>query len=262
MYRLLIVTRNPRVEEMFASMQGWEAMGFKQPRLRKTVDEAIECMHKHHIDAIAIDSEPDYSALDAYLNEQEPNLPIFQIGDDAERQMATIREIEMLLHQLHSDDSNDDYEETYYFQLARERWMKRLISGMAPSADYILTHQRMYRCDEPAEKPCLFAQLSAPQGDQFLSGRWHYGSERLETALRNFFGTDHDHMRIRLAVVSPEEVRVVICPTADHELNRDKAAQYIEETIQQVENYLGLQMKVEEIRVLDGLTAFAADHQA
>ena len=71
MYRLLIVTRDQRVEELFNSMQGWEAMGFKTPRLRKTVAEAVECMHKHHIDAIAIDDEPDYAGLEQYQRAPE-----------------------------------------------------------------------------------------------------------------------------------------------------------------------------------------------
>ena len=258
MYRLLIVTRDPRVEDMFASMQGWEAMGFKQPRLRKTVDEAKECMKKHHIDAIAIDSDPDYAELDAYLDECAPHMPIFEIAADADRQMTVIREIELLLNQLHTDDSNDDYDEGYYFQLARDRWMKRLISGMAPTKEYILTHQRMYRCPETADQPCVFAQLSAPRGDEFLTGRWHYGSERLETALRNFFGAEHDHMSIRLAVVSPEEVRVLISATDQSALSADKATHYIKDTIEQVEKYLGFEMDVEEIRVVDGLTCFAS----
>ena len=76
MYRLLIVTRNQRVEGLFNSMQGWEIMGFKPPRLRKTVVEAIECMHKHHIDAIAIDAEPDYAELEQWLDENAPDIEL------------------------------------------------------------------------------------------------------------------------------------------------------------------------------------------
>ncbi|MEG2604839.1 MAG: hypothetical protein RSB91_07860, partial [Clostridia bacterium] len=85
MYRLLIVTENPSVKDMFAAMEGWEALGFKPPRVRASMEEAVECMQKHHIDAIAL--EPSFHELNAYLDEQYPDLPIFSIEADAEKQM-------------------------------------------------------------------------------------------------------------------------------------------------------------------------------
>ncbi len=259
MYRLLIVTRDQRAEAMFGSMQGWETMGFKQPRLRKTVADAIECMHKHHIDAIAIGDEPDFAELAHWLDQNAPDMPIFEIAGDAEQQMEIIREIELLLNQLHTDDSNDDYDESYYFKLARERWMKRLISGLAPSTAYILSHQRLYRCADDPASPCVYARMSVPEGDAFITGRWHYGSERLGTALGNFFGEEHDRSLIHVAVVSPEEVRVVMCQRlgdGEHPVSLARAQAYIEETIEQIHNYLGLRMSIVEIGLKDGLTAF------
>lgn len=262
MYRLLIVTRDQRVEEMFDSMQGWEAVGFKTPRLRKTVEEAVECMHKHHIDAIAIDAEPDYAELEKWLDNNAPDMPIFEIAESEEGQWDVIREVELLLNQLHTDDSNDDYNESYYFKLARDRWMKRLITGMAPSRDYILKHQRMYRCMDDPDRPCVYARISVPEGDAFITGRWHYGSERLGTALQNFFGEEHDHLLIHLAVVSPEEICVVVCPKqgdTEHNAALTKTKAYIEETIEQIHNYLGLSMVVAEISMRNGLIDFAAE---
>ena len=262
MYRLLIVTRDQRVEEMFVSMQDWEGTGFKAPRLRKTVEEAIECMHKHHIDAIAIDDEPDYAELEHWLDKNEPNLPIFEIAESAEKQIEVIREVELLLNQLHTDDSNDDYDESYYFKVSRERWMKRLITGFAPSKAYILSHQRMYRCADDPLRPCVFALIQVPEGDAFISGRWHYGSERLGTALQNFFGEEYNHLLVHLAVVSPEEIRLVICPKrgdTEHNVSLERAKAYIDETIEQIDNYLGLSMTVKEIQLRDGLVDFAAE---
>lgn len=247
---------------MFDSMQGWEIMGFKPPRLRRTVAEAVECMQKHHIDAIAIDDEPDFAELAHWLDSHAPDMPIFEISTDAENQMEIIREIELLLNQLHTDDSNDDYDEHYYFKLARERWMKRLITGLAPNQDYILSHHRMYRCVDDPTSPCVFARMRVPEGDSFITGRWHYGSERLGTALQNFFGAEHEHHLVHLAVVAPEEVRLVVCPRindADHPVSLEREQAYIEETIQQIQHYLGLNMSVAEICIKNGLVDFAAD---
>lgn len=261
MYRLLIVTRNQRVEEMFASMQGWENMGFKTPRLRKTVADAVECMHKHHIDAIAIDDEPDYAELEQWLNSNAPDMPIFEIALDADQQMERIREIELLLNQLHTDDSNDDYNEGYYFKMARERWMKRLISGLAPTTEYILKNQRQFRCTDDPQKPCVYARITIPEGDTFITSRWHYGSERLGTALQNFFGEQYEHLNIHLAVVSPEEIRVVVCQRKgdEHPVNLERVKAYVEETVEQIQHYLGLGLTIADITLRNGLVSFAGE---
>jgi hypothetical protein len=263
-YRLLIVTRDKRVEQMFSSMQGWENMGFKQPRLRATVADALECMQKHHIDAIAIDNEPDYTELEQWLDVQAPDMPIFSIAPNADKQLEIVREVELLLNQIHSDDSNDDKNEGYYFKMARERWQKRLLSGLAPSAEYIFEHERMYRCVDDPQKPCVYARMSIPEGDSFITSRWHYGSERLGTALKNFFGETFEQHPILLAVVSPEEVRVAVCPRRggdERELSLPRAQKYIEETVEQIQNYLGLTLTVSELHMQNGLADFAAEYQ-
>lgn len=266
MYRLLIVTKEPQVEEMFASMEGWEAMGYKPPRLRNTVNGAQECMQERHIDAIAVDKDPEFAPLEAYLDERYPLMPIFEIADNAEEQWGILREVYQVLNQLHADDSDDEYDEEYRLKLIQERWMKKLLSGMAPTRMHILSHHRMLRCTDRMEGPFLCARLSIAPGDHFITERWHYGSERLEVALRNFFGGEHDHMKLHVAVISPQEVRVMVSTRPGKrekaELTAQGALEYIEETTQQIEHYLGLSMTLIDIKTLASLTAFAAEeHQ-
>ena len=74
MYRLLIVTENQSVRDLFIAMEGWESMGFKPPRLRQTTQEALECMQKHQIDAIAVDNDPAFDELNRFVEEQCPAL--------------------------------------------------------------------------------------------------------------------------------------------------------------------------------------------
>ncbi len=265
MYRLLIITKEPRAEQMFAAMEGWEAMGFKPPRLRKTVDEAMECMQKHAIDAIALDHDEAFRPLMDYLDENYPRMPIFEIMSNEQDQWIVMREVYQFLTQLHGDDSDDDHDEQQLFRQAQERWIKKVICGMAPTGDYIVTHHRMFRCQEQVDAPCLFARLAIPKGDSFWTERWHYGSDRLEVALRNFFGEEHDRMKMHVAVVSPEEVRVLVASTLEYaskaDLTAERALGYIEETIEQIENYLGLSMNLIDIRTLANWTAFAAEER-
>lgn len=260
MYRLLIVTKSPMIEKNFNDIEGWETMGFKPPRVRKTFVEALECMQKHHIDAIGIDD--DFPQLNQWLDENQPYIPIFKVINDIEQQLAVIREAELLLNQIHTDNSDDDYNEVSNFASARERWMKYLLSRLATTKHEILKQQRLYRCSDDPEKPCIFARINIPQGDMFITERWHYGSERLATALRNFFGEKYQQMNVHIAVVSPEEVRVVFSPRSDSTAGiapDTKTREYIEETIEQIQRYLGLSMSLSELRILNGLTDFAAD---
>lgn len=260
MYRLLIVTKSPTIEKLFTETNGWETMGFKPPRVRKTFDDAVECMHKHHIDAVGIDE--GFPELEQWMDENQPQTPIFKVAGDGDQQLAILREVELLLNQIHTDDSNDEYNEVVNFTLARERWIKYLLSRLAPTRSEILKQQRLYRCSDDPEKPCIFARIRIPEGDMFITERWHYGSERLGTALRNFFGGAFEQMNIHIAVVSPEEIRIVFSPrrdAADGSVTEDTARAYIEETIERIQHYLGLTMNLTEVQTLNGLVNFAAD---
>ncbi|MCL1854512.1 MAG: hypothetical protein FWF86_02165 [Clostridia bacterium] len=266
MYRLLVVTKEPRVQDMFTAMEGWEAMGFKPPRIRESVDEAMESMKKHQIDAIALDDHPAFESLIGSLNETNPTMPIFEIADDADAQWAVCKEVYQLLAQLHADNSNDDMDRIHRFQLARERWIKKLLCGMAPTKKSILANHRLLRCDERADSPRLYVRLHIPQGNSFIAERWHYGSDRLEVALRNFFGQEHDYLRFYPAVLSPKEVRVMVSSKPEcwngEELEPEQALGFIQDVLEQIEDCLGLSMKLAEIRRMDSLTAFAAEeHQ-
>jgi len=235
-------------------------MGFKPPRIRKTFEDALECMREHHIDAIGIDK--GFEELEQWMDESQPRIPIFMIIDDQEHQLAVIREVELLLNQIHIDNSDDDYNEENNFDAARERWMKYLLSRLAPTKHEILKQQRLYRCSDDPQRPCYFARIKIPQGDMFITERWHYGSERLATALRNFFGEEYEMMNIHIAVVSPEEVRIVFSPRSSGPPSSaldTKVREYIEETIEQIRHYLGLTMSLAELKTLNGLIDFAAD---
>lgn len=262
MYRLLIVTNAPNVKDRLEAMQGWEILGFKPPRIRTNLEEAVECIHRHHIDAIAVEPNPVFDGFVAYLNEHFPNTPLFQIASSDEEQLTILRELSSLLSRLKADDTNDDYDEASRMQEYRERWLKKLIGGVVPTCEDLKRHLSLYRCSERMDVPCVLARLEMPQDDSFFSGRWRYGSERLEIALRNFFGHQHDHMILHVAVVSPQEVRVLCYPADGETVSENAAFNYVQETAEQIDHYLGLNMKVLDVRRIPGLTAFVAENAA
>ena len=253
MYRLLIVTDNREASERISAMQGWEKYGFKPPRLRTTADEAMECMQKHHIDAIAVDPSSGLDELTAWLDDQHPELPMFGIETDEEKMFANMQELSRLITRLKADDSNDRHDLSANMQIQRDRWLKKLVSGMV-GGDALMRQMQLYRFKAPVDLPCVLARLEMTDEDGFMSVRWHYGSERLEQALRNFFGKEYSHMRIHVAVISPEEVRV-LCYPADPEfsVSENIAYDYMKETVEQIGSYLGLHMSIVSVHRISGL---------
>jgi len=260
-YRLLIVTGDKAQQDMLSAMDGWQAMGFKPPQVLATADEAVDFLSKRSVDAIAVEQTPALDAFRTYLDEKAPNKPLFEIAPSAEEQRERIQELYRLLTRLSADDSNDEYDDAYKLQLQRERWLKRVIGGLVSSEQDLARQLQLYRCRERVDVPCVLARLELPEDDSFLSSRWHYGSERLETALRNFFGFEHDHMLMHVAVVSQEEVRVLCYPAESGEgVSENAAFDYVQETLEQIDHYLGLHMNVLEMRRVPGLAAFASHH--
>lgn len=261
MYRLLIVTGDKAQQDMLSAMDGWQAMGFKPPQILSTADEAMDYLSQRSVDAIAVEQTPALHAFRTYLDEKAPHKPLFEIASSAEEQRERILELYRLLTRLSADDSNDEYDDAYKLQLQRERWLKRVIGGLVASEQDMVRQMQLYRCRERVDVPCVLARLELPEDDAFLSSRWHYGSERLETALRNFFGFEHDHMLMHVAVVSQEEVRVLCYPSENGEgVSENAAFDYVQETLEQIDHYLGLHMNVLEMRRVPGLAAFASHH--
>lgn len=257
MYRLLIVTDDPKATDMLTAMNGWESMGFKRPKLITTAGGAEEVLSQRRVDAIAVQNAPAFASLFSYLDETQPDLPMFDIAGDEQAQRDVLQQLYRLLVRVNADDSNDEYDEATRRQQIREKWMKKLIGGMVSTEAQIEREARLYRCRERMDVPCVLARLQLPEDDSFLSERWHYGSERLETALRNFFGFEHAGVRMYVAVVSQSEVRVLCYPLGEKAIDQPSVASYVHETLEQVDHYLGLHMEVLELCPLPGLKAFA-----
>jgi len=253
-YRLLIVTENQSVSERISAMQGWEKLGFKPPRLRATAEDARECMKKHHIDAIAVEPAPALSGLINELDEHYPDLPMFPIEENEEQMLKTMQELSRLLHRLNADDSDDHRDLSFNMQMQRDRWLKKLIGGMVGSEEDLARQMKMYRFNARLDLPCVLARLEMSDEDGFMSVRWHYGSDRLETALRNFFGHEYNHIKMHVAVISPEEVRVLCWPAGDEfAVSENMAFDYMQETIEQIEHYLGLHMNIVNVYRISGI---------
>jgi len=148
-------------------------------------------------------------------------------------------------------------------KLSRNDFMRALLSGNISDSRDILTKMRLLRFGIAVDKPCVQLDMVIPQGDEYLAGRWHYGSERLEVALRNFFGSTMDGLSFSVAVVTPQLLRLLACHlegqsgSEGEESLTGTVENHVREAIEQIREYLALEVKVNSTRILKNITTLA-----
>jgi len=112
-----------------------------------------------------------------------------------------------------------------------------------------------------ADQPCVVVELSTAAGDNYIKGRWHYGVDRLEVALRNFFGVELEGMRILVSVLPGERIFLLACPMVGAQASDSMTglvSTHAQECMDHVREYLDLDLHISNIRVLPALTALAS----
>ena len=266
MYKLLLATDRPEVREAFQTLSSWESMGFRAPRLVASAEEAAASLARHHADAIAFAlPEAEEARLMAILLKDYPWLPICQACDTREGIERTVRELGTLLNRTHADYSDDDTTEADMMQLCRHEFFRALIGGEIHSKQDTLRFLRLLRSRMDPDKPAVLVQLALPEDDEFLRNRWHYGVDRLEVALRNFFGAELAGMRILVSVLPDDRIYLLCCtmlgeqgPGEDVDMTQ-LIIDHAQGSIEHVREYLGMHLRLASIRVLPTLVDLAQE---
>ena len=265
MYKILLVTDRPEILDAFQAVSSWESLGFRVPRICNSAEGAIACLKAHHVDGIGIRLDMEQEALlMGHLTAFYPILPIFAVSENAGELVESITELRSLLNRTHADFSNDNFGEADMLQVCRHEFFRDLLSERITGKKYVLNHMRLLRSRMDPQAACVMVDLSLPTGEEYLAGRWHYGPERLEVALRNFFGAELKGMRIVVAVVAPDHVRVLCCPMLGTQGEESDSItrlvnEHTMEVIDQARMYLDLELQLTSIRVLPNVTALAEE---
>ncbi len=263
MYKLLLATDKPEIMEAFQAVGSWEGLGFKTPRMVSTPQAAMDSLKKHHADGIAFSfDDKGNEALMNHLIQEYPILPIIAAGKNAGQVTDAVCELRSLLNRTHADFSNDNFGEADMLQLCRHEFFRALIGGKVTTCDDVIRRLLLLRSRMNAGQPCVLLELTMPEGDSFLTGRWHYGSERLEVALRNFFGVELNGMRMLVSVLPGDKIYLLACPMLGEEAADSISGMvhsHAQESIEHVREYLGLHLKIANVRVLPNLTVLATN---
>lgn len=261
MYKLLLATDRAEVLEAFNAVTAWESMGFRAPRIVTSVNGAIKSLKEHHADAIAFSfTGQDENMLMDHLQVFYPLLPIFSAEETPGALMTVLKELRTLLGRTHADFSNDDFGMEDMLRICRHEFFRALLQDRVAGEESVSRCLRLLRSKMDPDRPCVVVELAMPQDSDFLKGRWHYGTDRLEVALRNFFGVEVAGMRM-VAAVLPDERIYLVAGAMKGAQQPDSmtgiVTAHVQECMRHVKEYLHLDLTMKSIRVLPRLKELA-----
>ena len=266
MYKLLLVSDQEEVLNAFAGINNWELLGFKPPHIRHDFEGTKDSLAKHHADGISLAVNPEQEELIlAYLQENFPNVSIFQAGRNEEEILRYLNELKVLLNRIHADFYNERSNTRDVLQMCRHEFFKKVINGQVKNSDDLHRNMRLLRSRMDADRPCLVIEIDQSAPCDKLEGRWHYGKERLEVALWTSFAGDKDGIHILPTIHSDGRILVLACPLhgVDTDMTVDTMTAmlttYTADSIAHMKEYFGLDLHITGIRVFPALTALCGD---
>ena len=262
MYRLLIATNEPSMlDEANASVE-WASFNFRQPMVVGTAEEAIQTMETKRVDCVAymLDSG-EARTLSNYLNSVRPSLPIFEFRRDIAFQIRILQDMRRVLDRLHEDSSDEVLDEKTIMSMLRDELTHNLLAGEVSGENELRGRLQLLRSHLSLTRPCVLYEFDMPQGEVYLNFQWHYGTERLEKALRNnFFGRYYDDLYYQVAALTPRQIRLIACQRDDRENEPEEnlvqlADQHVSQVVEQIKEYLGLDLVLTHRVVLPNLVA-------
>ena len=116
------------------------------------------------------------------------------------------------------------------------------------------------------DSACMLVRFRLPDdSNEYLAGRWHYGNERLEIAMRNIFGHELEGMRLLVSVLDDGRIYLLACPMLGTVLPagrsmRDIITGHADDAIAHVAEYLSIDMRIESVHALDNVSELADEN--
>lgn len=265
MYKLLLVTDREEVVSTFDRVENLSELNIAPITIISDITEAIDYMERHAVDAVGYSFRyTDPSHLHNYITEQRPSLPIFQTHHHDDTLQAELLRIRRFLDRMRLDDRDDDYDEAQVLEYLRDELMQQLLSRQIPSPAELKSRLKLVRGqDLSLDKPAFLFDFDMPQGEMYLGNRWHYGGQRLESALRsNFFGRYEDDIYYGLAMLSPRHIRLIGCQSKkskeeDTEKIAEKVQSFVQDKLSKIKEYMDLVLEIEQFTILNCINDIA-----
>lgn len=262
MYKLLLISDQPEIRAAYEAVDSWETLGFRAPRIARNTEEAADILQRHHVDAFAVNvAQEERAALSELLSGRYDQTPALLAVPSLEETKQHMEELCRVLNRIYGDYSNDAYDYREKMQLCRHSYFRSVLNGEVHNEAKMRRRLGILRSRMDADRPCVLIELAHPDDDGYLALHWRYGADRLEVALRNFFGAELNGMRILVSVLPNERLFLMACPMLG-EQNVPAEAEMLEQVqalvaknIIDVQEYLNIDLRVASVRVLPNLCA-------
>ena len=243
MYRLLLIAQKTDLGDT----EAWKARKFDPVDVCADVETALACLKTVGYHAVGAAAEEDYRRLQDALKAAGECTPAFLLPEGEEARDRTLREVRHLLHRLNVDYVDEPYSPQDMSLLVQDEMIHNLLSGSSDDTEKLRYWFEMLRSDIPIDRPCRVYLLGLPEGDLYLSDRWHHGQLRLQKALeRTFFGHIDDASYCAVAFLSSVESRLLLIPSGCTDVNADMStldADVLRKT-EEIKSYLDLNIDV------------------
>lgn len=265
MYKLLLVTDREEVIDTFAKVQNLADMMMDPVTVIRDIPEAIAYLERNAVDAVGYSFRlTDPAPLHTYLMDVRPSMPIFQTHHHDNTLHDELVRVRAFLDRMRMDDSQEGMDEAQALQYLRDELMHQLLAREIPSPAELKSRLKLVRAQNiSTEKPAYLFDFDMPQGELYLDGRWRYGRQRLESALRNnFIGRYADGIHYGVAMLSPRHIRLIACQEKG---GKDESPQdcerrvrdYVEDKVSRIKQYLDLELELEQFTVLGSINEIA-----
>ena len=269
MYKLLLVTDREEVIDTFAKVHNLADMMMDPVTVIRDIPEAIAYLERNAVDAVGYSFRLiDPAPLHTYLMDVRPSMPIFQTHHHDNTLRDELVRVRAFLDRMRMDDSQEGMDEAQALQYLRDELMHQLLAREIPSPAELKSRLKLVRAQNiSTEKPAYLFDFDMPQGELYLDGRWRYGRQRLESALRNnFIGRYADGIHYGVAMLSPRHIRLIACQEkgGSDENPQDcerRVRAYVDDKVSRVKQYLDLELELEQFTVLSSINEIADNNK-
>lgn len=269
MYKLLLVTDREEVIDTFAKVQNLADMMMDPVTVIRDIPEAIAYLERNAVDAVGYSFRlTDPAPLHTYLMDVRPSMPIFQTHHHDNTLHDELIRVRAFLDRMRMDDSQEGMDEAQALQYLRDELMHRLLAREIPSPAELKSRLKLVRAQNiSTDKPAFLFDFDMPQGELYLDGRWRYGRQRLESALRNnFIGRYADGIHYGVAMLSPRHIRLIACQEKggsdeDPQDCERRVRAYVDDKVARIKQYLDLELELEQFTVLSSINEIADNNK-
>lgn len=255
MYRLMLVTDQKNIRDLFSNFRDWNTLGFEQPIVLENVDEAKERLQNGEADAVSyLLPKEAGQALFSFLSHHEELVGV-EPADNEERLRRELNMTRRILHEREEEPAYDDV-----LPMLQSDFYSSILCGSSFSQENLEQRVRALKLDICVDAPAAIVSLRMPQGEIFLDEIWRYGRARLENALRNLFEREEETVRYVLHMLNPHHMRMLALPKApiDASTLEMLTQEHLANAQEDLKEYFDLEMDVHHISVYDSFYALCA----